>query len=59
MKNLTFTTLFLFLNLLGLAQRPQQVLDLVPGTASTFTDANDRILGVAGGTRIVLDVPQR
>lgn len=56
MKNLNFFIFFLFLTLNLTAQTPRQVLDLIPGTTSTFTDEDDRILGTVGANQILFQV---
>jgi hypothetical protein len=43
MKNLNSFIFFLFLTLHLTAQTPRQVLDLVPGTTSTFNDVQDEL----------------
>lgn len=51
-----FNILLFFYLLISLqlsAQAPRQVLDITPGAASTFTDANDRMLGVVAGSKIL------
>lgn len=51
MKNLLYIIFFLFLQHLA-AQTPRQVLDLIPGTASTFNDAQDE-LRIGVGNRVL------
>jgi hypothetical protein len=43
MKNLNSFIFFLLLTLHLTAQTPRQVLDLVPGTTSTFNDVQDEL----------------
>ncbi len=53
MKNYISIFILLFLSIAGLAQRPRQVLDLTAGSASSFTDEADRLLGSISGDRIL------
>jgi hypothetical protein len=57
MKNLNSFIFFLFLTLHLTAQTPRQVLDLVPGTASTFNDVQDE-LKIGVGNRVLFVVYQ-
>lgn len=42
MKNLTYILFFLFIQHLA-SQSPRQVLDLIPGSTSTFNDPEDEL----------------
>ena len=54
MKNLIYILFFLFLQHLT-AQTPRQVLDLIPGTTSTFNDAEDELkIGVGNRALFVV-----
>jgi hypothetical protein len=53
MKNINLFFLFLTLHLT--AQTPRQVLDLIPGTVSTFNDVQDE-LKIGVGNRVLFVV---
>lgn len=55
MKNFNLNLFFLFLTLHLAAQTPRQVLDLVPGTTSTFNDVQDE-LKIGVGNRVLFVV---
>lgn len=56
MKNFYLFFCLLFLSQQIFSQSPRQVVDLTAGIGSTFTDKDDRILGVVAETKILFQI---